>query len=139
MTTESSFGCFDLLGENNEIKVFCLEENDDYLIDINGTDIGTMDYEIRWFNESDELIDNITFTDVPITEDTLITTDTDNETEIVLNVDNDGDGEADEVIEADEQETGRFDDTIKKIKKIFEMIIEIIQVIMNIVSTAKGE
>lgn len=139
MTTESSFGCFDLLGENNEIKVFCLEENDDYLIDINGTDIGTMDYEIRWFNESDELIDNITFTDVPITEDTLITTNTDNETEIVLNVDNDGDGEADEVIEADEQETGRFDDTIKKIKKIFEMIIEIIQVIMNIVSTAKGE
>lgn len=139
MITESSFGRFDLLGENNEIKVFCMEENDNYLIDINGTDTGTMDYEIRWFNESDELIDNATFTDVPITEDTLITTDTDNETEIVLNVDNDGDGEVDEIIEADEQEAGRFDDTIKKIKKIFEMIIEIIKVIMNIVSTAKGE
>lgn len=137
MAISSDFGRLDILGENNEIKVLCLV-GDEYDVLIDGTGTGTMDYDIKYFNENDELIDNVTFTDVPITEDTLITTDTDDETDIVLNVDNDGDGKVDEVIEADEQEAGRFDDVLKKIKNIFEIIIEIIKVIMNIVSTMEG-
>jgi len=97
----SSFGCLDFLGENDDIKMVCVEENNAYAINLQGTDSGTMDYEIRWFDENNNLADKKTFSNVAITENTKISTDTDKAKGIVLNVDENGDGVFDKVINPD--------------------------------------
>lgn len=98
----SSFGCLDFLGENDDIKMLCIEESDAYTINLQGTAAGTMDYEIRWFDENNNITEKKTFNDVPITENTKILTGTDRTKGIVLNVDENGDGTFDQVINPDE-------------------------------------
>jgi len=49
----TSFGEIDLIGVDNDIKIVTLHEyKDDYTINLQGTDTGTMDYEIRWYSKS---------------------------------------------------------------------------------------
>lgn len=52
----ASFGRMDVIGLDDDIKIFFLDDSDDYSIKINGTDIDTMDYELRVFNANDALL-----------------------------------------------------------------------------------
>jgi pimeloyl-ACP methyl ester carboxylesterase len=91
----SSFGRMDILGAEDEIKMFCLNDADDYEIALQGTDTGTMDYAIRLFNADGTLLDERVANDVPVTKNTHITTSSDFTKPIVLSIDSDGDGAAD--------------------------------------------
>jgi hypothetical protein len=91
----SSFGRLDPMGEDGEIKLLCLDPRTDYTISLDGTDTGTMDYEIRFFDEEGELEQRRTFESIRITEDTKILTGSDPDTDTVLAIDDDGDGTID--------------------------------------------
>ena len=95
-TSETSFGRMDIIGQNDEIKMFCLDESKDYKITLDGTDEGTMDYAIRYFNEDGELEEERSIEDVEVTANTIITTGSDKSKDTVLKIDNDGDGVVDE-------------------------------------------
>jgi len=86
------FGRLDFIGENDDIKMLCLEGWDNYIVNLYGTSDGTMTYTIRWFDSDNELVDERVCDDVPVTANTIILTDTNNRTDTVLNIDNDGDG-----------------------------------------------
>ncbi|MDR1359023.1 MAG: hypothetical protein LBJ48_06720 [Coriobacteriales bacterium] len=91
----SSFGRLDPMGEAGEIKLLCLDPRTDYTISLDGTDTGTMDYEIRFFDEEGELEQRRTFESIRITEDTEILTGSDPDKDTVLAIDDDGDGKVD--------------------------------------------
>jgi hypothetical protein len=95
----------DIIGdENDPIKMFCLDE-DDYEVAMQGTDTGTMDYSIRFFNEDENLEDERNFMGVSVTEKTVITTDTVRDEATILYIDADGDGEVDRELKAGPNET----------------------------------
>lgn len=93
----ASFGRLDLIGINKEIKMVCIDAGDDYEIVLKGTGKGVMDYSIRFFNERGILFDESNFTNVPITENTIIHTGTNRKSGIVLNIDSNGDGRINEI------------------------------------------
>jgi hypothetical protein len=95
LTTTSDFGELYLLGENGEIKIFALDGNNDYDIKLSGTDEGTMDYSIRFFGETNNLNDEHIFEDIPITNQTEITTESNNDGETILSIDYNKDGQQD--------------------------------------------
>lgn len=90
---ETSYGVLDFVG-NGDIKMLCIDDADDYQIQLNGTDRGTMDYTISYFDGDDKLVNEYEFFEVPITETTRIETGTDSDY-IKLCVDEDADGTAD--------------------------------------------
>ena len=90
MQTETSYGTLDFVGDG-DIKMLCIDDADDYHIQLNGTDQGTMDYAIRYFDEEDNLINEYKFLEVPITKTTRIETGSD-QNDIKLCVDEDADG-----------------------------------------------
>jgi hypothetical protein len=75
--------------------VIYVRKADGYAITLAGTDTGTMDYTLRFFDGEDNLTDERRFAGVPITAATLIYTDADKEA-TVLRVDADGDGDIDD-------------------------------------------
>lgn len=92
----TSFGTLQLLGKNKDIKVLSLDSDKQYEIELHGTGTGTMDYTISYYDERETLVDYRTFEQIPITDTTVIHTDTDNVSkDIALDVDQDGDGEVD--------------------------------------------
>lgn len=93
---DTSFGTLDFAGENSEIKVFCLEPYDDYEITIEGTEEGTMDYSLRFYDSTDTLRKELAVRDVPLTQSTTVTTGTDASGPILLYLDTDGDKRKDE-------------------------------------------
>jgi hypothetical protein len=90
----SSFGRMDLIGEDGEIKMFCVDEGA-FPVTLEGTGSGTMDYSIRFYDENNNLLGERAFEDVKITDKTIITTDTGRGAATVLKVDEDGDGVVD--------------------------------------------
>lgn len=90
LSTETSFGVLDLLGEDAEIKMMCLDDAD-YEVFLHGTGEGTMDYAVTYFDADGNLKKEIEFTDVSITDGMMIHTGT-NQSELVLHVDADNDG-----------------------------------------------
>lgn len=90
LSAETSFGVLDLLGENAEIKMMCLDD-DDYEVLLHGTGEGTMDYTVSYFDVDGNLKKELEFTDVLITNDMMIHTGT-NQSELILHVDMDNDG-----------------------------------------------
>ena len=54
LSAETSFGVLDLLGENAEIKMMCLDD-DDYEVLLHGTGEGTMDYTVSYFDADGNL------------------------------------------------------------------------------------
>ena len=84
--------------------MLCLDEDKDINIKLNGTDNGTMDYTIRYFDENNNLIDERVFEDIPITKTTLINTGIDKSNKTALNIDEDGDGKVDKVVSASKNE-----------------------------------
>jgi hypothetical protein len=65
-----------------------------------GTDSGKMDYSIRFFDEDGDLKDERKFLDVPITDQTVVTTDTSRDDSTTLYIDEDGDGIVDKKLTA---------------------------------------
>lgn len=90
LSTETSFGVLDLLGEDAGIKMMCLDDAD-YEVFLHGTGEGTMDYEVTYFDADGNLKKEIEFTDVSITDGMMVHTGT-NQSELVLYVDADNDG-----------------------------------------------
>lgn len=72
---------------------------DNYDLRINGTGEGFMTYTLQEYNQSDALVKTIRFEDVSITPKTIITSNTDVDHPIVLQVDDNGDGTVDRIIE----------------------------------------
>ena len=102
--TDTSFGRMDLIGENGEIKMFCVDTSSDYDILLQGTAEGTMDYAIRYFDAQENLVDERIFENVPLTDQTVITTGSDSSGDIQLEVDENGDGTTDELWSAGSSE-----------------------------------
>lgn len=103
---KASFGTLQLLGENKDIKVLSLDSDKKYDVDIRGTGEGTMDYSVNYFDENEKISDYRSFESVPIYNTTIINSNTDNSTNITLNVDNDGDGNIDTVWTAQQNSKG---------------------------------
>jgi len=110
LSNEASFGRMDILGENDEIKMLCIDAEEAYDIQMNGTDEGTMDYSIRFFDEEGQLCDERIFDEVPLTEETKIHTEVAQKEELVMEVDTDGDGTIEETWTAKEAEWITKDD-----------------------------
>lgn len=119
MSVESSFGRLDILGGNDDVKILCLSDEETLSLNLCGTDSGSMNYEIRWFNEDGKLIEKNTFSDVSISEGTLIQASTDKD-DSILYVDKDGDGKVDSEIKPDA-------------KTLWERIVEIFRRILNLI------
>ena len=93
--TTSSFGRLDISGENGEIKHLWLDE-DLYDISLFGTKEGIMDMSLEWLDEDNNTVIEKQFPQVPITEQTEISIESNRIGESVLNIDNDSDGNVDE-------------------------------------------
>ncbi|MCM1091615.1 MAG: Ig-like domain-containing protein [Butyrivibrio sp.] len=103
LSVESSFGRLDIIGENDEIKMLCVDSGD-MDVTLNGTGTGVMDYTIRFYDSNENLMEERVFEDVPITEDTLIYTNITESQNTVLEIDQDGDGTIDATWTAAENE-----------------------------------
>lgn len=94
---QTTFGTLDITTDasGEEIKTLTLAYNNEYDIQIDGYDTGTMDCTIDYFCNDDSLF-NVTYPTVNVTENTKISThiDVDN-ARITLDVDADGDGVVD--------------------------------------------
>ena len=101
----ASFGRLDIIGKDNDIKMICMDENTNLDINLTGTDTGIMDFTVRHFSADEELIDERTFENIPITNKTIIKTKADNNEVTVLSIDNDGDGVVDATWTAKKNET----------------------------------
>jgi pimeloyl-ACP methyl ester carboxylesterase len=106
----ASFGRMDLIGLDGEIKMFCLDE-DSYPVTLRGTDSGTMDYAIRFFDADNKLLEEKNIEDVPITNKTIITTDIRRDAQVALKIDTDGDGVIDNTVMLEESEAGDANDS----------------------------
>lgn len=102
----ASFGALQLLGKDKDIKVLSLDSDKDYEVSLTGTDAGTMDYSVNYFDENDSLVDYRSFYAVPITTTTAIASNTNNTATVCLEIDSDGDGVIDSVWEAKQKSTG---------------------------------
>ncbi|GHV56932.1 hypothetical protein FACS1894216_21190 [Synergistales bacterium] len=98
------FGRMDIIGENSDIKMFCLDDGA-FPVAMEGTGTGTMDYSIYFFDEDDNLQDERNFIGVPITNKTIITTSAGHDASTILYIDENGDGKADRELEAKPNET----------------------------------
>jgi len=92
INTRTDFGSLYIIGENDDIKIFALDTAEIYDIIIEGTGEGYIDFDIRFFDASDELIEERSFRDVSVTDITHITTNTDQYEMTTLLIDDNGNG-----------------------------------------------
>ena len=102
---ESSFVRPDIIVKDNDIKIICKDKDTNLDITLSGTDTGTMDITVCHFAADEELPDERTFEDVPITNKTIIKTKADNNEVTILSIDKDGDGIVDATWTAKKNET----------------------------------
>lgn len=95
LNTRTSFGTLSFEGDDNEIKILRLDENEDYEIVINGTGKGKMDYSISFADSEGEYTDTRTFEDIPINRKTVICASSSKSDKTMLHADTDGDGKFD--------------------------------------------
>lgn len=107
----SSYGRVDIIGNDNEIKMACLNDDEVYDVNLKGTDNGKINYTIRWYDEDDNIIDERGFENVDVTKNTEISTTTDESKPTELIVDNNNDGKTDEVYRAESSSIGSKIDT----------------------------
>ena len=82
---------------NGDQKTVYLNK-DNYDVKINGTGDGFMTYTLQEYNQSDTLVKTIRFEDVSITPQTIISSHTDVDHAIELQVDDNGDGTIDRIL-----------------------------------------
>lgn len=100
LNTGTSFGCLDFIGENGDIKMLCLDDDQINDLVLTATDNGTMELTLRWFNENDELLEERTFEEVLLAKDAKMETNTDRSKDSILEIDTDGDGSVDKTQKA---------------------------------------
>ena len=93
---------------NNRVKILRLKEGTDYDIQIEGNGNGYMDYTIRFMDDTGEYTDLRTFSNIKITEQTVIDTVATNSDSTILNVDENGDGKYDLKYKATENAEGEL-------------------------------
>jgi pimeloyl-ACP methyl ester carboxylesterase len=96
----ASFGRMDIIGENGDIKMFCLDDGA-FPVTISGTGIGTMDYTICFYDKDNNFLEERNFDGVAITSNTIIKTDTARNKTTFLYIDSDGDGKVDLTLSSD--------------------------------------
>lgn len=74
-----------------------LNAGNKYDIQLSGTGYGTMDYSVNYTDKDGKITDCRSFSKVPLTKASKITTNTDNKSDVALNIDNNGDGNVDSV------------------------------------------
>ena len=74
-----------------------LNAGNKYDIQLSGTGYGTMDYSVNYTDKDGKITDYRSFSKVPLTKASKITTNTDNKSDVALNIDNNGDGNVDSV------------------------------------------
>ena len=94
---KTSFGNVQRIGKNKDIKVMSLNAGNKYDIQLSGTGYGTMDYSVNYTDKDGKITDCRSFSKVPLTKASKITTNTDNKSDVALNIDNNGDGNVDSV------------------------------------------
>ena len=123
-STRASFGSLSFEGDNDEIKVLRLNNEQNYELCINGTGDGEMDYSISFANDDGDYTDVRTFKSVPISPDTIIATNTRSSGKTELNVDTDGDGKFDKTYVAGKNETAKVKGkTLKTVLWILAAVI----------------
>ena len=93
---------------DNRVKILRLKEGTDYNIQIEGNGNGYMDYTIRFMDDTGEYTDLRTFSNIKITEQTVIDTVATNSDSTILNVDENGDGRYDLKYKATENAEGEL-------------------------------
>lgn len=93
---------------DNRVKILRLKEGTDYDIQIEGNGNGYMDYIIRFMDDTGEYTDLRKFSDIKITEQTVIDTVATNSDATILNVDENGDGKYDLKYKATENAEGEL-------------------------------
>lgn len=91
-------------GTNDYTKIANIIDNN-YTIKLIGTDNGKMDFSESWFDDENNL-KTAFFNDVPITQTTIITTNTHYFSDIVLNIDYNNDGINDNILQPSDIVTG---------------------------------
>ena len=93
--------------KDDSVKILRLAADKVYDINIKGTGEGTMDYSISYPDEQGNYTDVRTFKSVPITKDTVASTNTEKKQEVDLQLDSDGDGKVDKTYSAGANETAK--------------------------------
>lgn len=83
MNLTTDFGKLFFLGREGDIKLACLKTNN-YTVQLQGTDTGTMDYAIRFFDANNTVVETRDFYNVPVNKNTCITTEIKSEEPSVL-------------------------------------------------------
>ncbi len=92
---QTSFGRIDFYGDNLDTKIVVLDYDAAQQVQLNGYDKGAMDYSISWYDENNQLMDHREFINAPITQNTVMTSNTNIAESTVLTIDDDGDGATD--------------------------------------------
>ncbi len=91
----TSFGSISFGGEDGETKILRLDNKADYEICVYGTGVGTMDYVVSYVDENGDYTDVRSFEDIPIQDETIISTRNVKTAQTLLEVDTNGDGRFD--------------------------------------------
>ena len=89
----TDFGTLHFIGYEGDIELFALSADNVHDVLITGTGDGTMTFSISYFEADGTFIEERVFVDVPITHDTIITTNTDQTVATELLLDLYGNGE----------------------------------------------
>jgi len=84
LNTLTHFGTLHFIGPNEETKILALTADHVYDVLITGTDFGTTDYTIRFYDYNFELVEERGFLNVPISADITITTNTNQDEGTIL-------------------------------------------------------
>lgn len=119
----TSFGSITYTGENDEVKNVRLLKDADYDVVIQGTGNGVMNYIISYPDENGAYTDVRTFEALPVTEKTVVKTNTKHKRRTVLKLDSDGDGHTDVRYRAGKDETGEVTPDYSNVMMIFVVLL----------------
>lgn len=100
--TETEFGSMYLIGENEDVIIMTLSADVDYNIEMDSFSSETLDYDIRFFDSTNNLIEERSFVDIPTTAEANIISNTSQIENTVLSMDISGTGVFSENILPDE-------------------------------------
>lgn len=101
---ETTFGMMNLMGIDNEIKMFCVDSGNDYKVTMSGLSDGVLEYAIRFYDGNGEMYEERMVNDVTVTSKTVIKTGTDENKDTVLEIDVDGNGSIDNTVTIEKKE-----------------------------------
>jgi len=84
-----------LMGVNDEIKMFCVDTKNGYDVSLSATESGDLEFAVRYYDGKGNLYDERMVTDVEVTGETKISVNVNKTEETVLEIDTDGDGNVD--------------------------------------------